>query len=262
MLSAMRTRRVLALALPLLLLSACAPAAPDEAPVPPSTPAPSAAQEADVAIELPADGVLGLIATATAGGGAVLDIEIVVHQAVPSTNAPDAVAATEAWCAGEMDGQILADQGYSLTAVDVTATLVSGEWPSGASLLVYPEPRPNAILVASGVLAQVPTGSEGDYSPHCVTPVTLPGPGAGTVLVGIVGDVDGDGDGTPPLGGVGHLTFGVGVALPDGTAADISLGDCAATITDLGTGLGVGTAADWSEHLDDPAACTIGAGMG
>ena len=262
MLSAMRTRSVLALAVPLLLLSACAPSEPDDFPEPPTSPKPSATQEADVAIELPADGVLGLVATATAGNGAVLDIEIVVHQAVPSTNAPDAVAATEAWCAGEMDGQILADQGYSLTAADVTATLVSGEWPSGASLLVYPEPRANAILVASGVLAQVPNGSEGDYTPHCVTPVTLPGPGAGSVLVGIVGDVDGDADGTPPLGGVGHLTFGVGVALPDGTVADVTIGDCAATVSDLGTGLGVGTAADWNERLDDPAACTIGAGMG
>ena len=35
----------------------------------------------------------------------------------------------------------------------------------------------------------------------------------------------------------------------------------AATVSDVGTGLGVGTAADWNERLDDPAACTIGAGM-
>lgn len=265
MLSAMRTRSVLALAVPLLLLlSACAPSAPDDVPDPPSTPTPDQTEVADPAIQLPADGLLGLTATATAGNGAVLDVTIIVHQAVAATEAAAAgpVAAVEAWCAGEMDGQILTDQGYTLTAVDVTATLASGQWPESTTLLVYPEPRPNVVLAATGDLLQSPTGSEGDYTPHCVTPVTLAGPGAGTFFVGIGGDADGDGSQTPPLGGWAHLTYGINIGLPDGTVADVTIGDCVVQASPLGTSLGAGTVPDWTDHLDDPTACAAGGGMG
>jgi hypothetical protein len=261
MLSAMRTRSVLALAVPLLLLSACTPSGPDGLPEPPSTPTPELTEIAEPTMDLPADGVLGLRAIATAGDGTVLDITIVVHQAVPAADAPDAVAAVESWCSGEMDGQILADQGYTLTAVSVTATVASGTWPESAVLLVYPEPRPNIVLAATGDLLQSPTGSEGDYTPHCVTPVTLAGPGAGTIFVGIGGDVDGDADGTPPLGGWAHLTYGIGIGLPDGTVADVTLSDCVVQASPLGTDLGAGTVADWTEQRDT-SACAAGGGMG
>jgi hypothetical protein len=266
MLSAMRTPSVLALAVPLLLLlSACTPGTADDVTPPPSTPSPTTSEVAEPAIDLPDDAVLGLATTATAGNGAVLDVTIVVHQAVPAIDAAaaTAVAATEAWCSGEMDGQILTDQGYTLTTVDVTATLVTGEWPESGTLLVYPEPRPNIVMTASGdILVQSPTGSQGDYTPHCVTPVTFLGPGSGTSYIGIGGDADGDGDGTPPLGGWAHLTWGLNVGLPDGTVAPITFSDCTVVVTDLGASLGGGTGSDWNEFVDDPAVCAAGGGQG
>lgn len=258
----MRTRHLAAVALPLLLLSACAPAAPADTPESP-TPAPVLTEVADPAIDLPADGVLGLVVTATTGTGASMQITIIVHQAVAATDtaAASAVAATEAWCAGEMDGQILADQGYTLTTVDVTALMNSGEWPAGTSLHLYPEPRPDIVLTATGDLRQTPTGSEGDVTPHCVTPVALDGPGNGTIIVGIAGDVDGDADGTPPLGGWAHLPYGVNVMSADGTTADVLLSQCVVQASPLGTGLGAGTVSDWAQ-IDDPTSCVAGGGMG
>lgn len=258
----MRTRSVLALAVPLLLLSACAPSEPDDVPEPTATPEPTASQEAQVDIDLPSDGLLGLRTTATGGTGGSIDITLIVHEAVPATEAPDAVAATEAWCAGEMDGTILADQGYSVVTVDITALSNGGEWPAGTTLHVYPEPRPGVTLTATGDLRQTPTGSDGDFTPHCVTPVSLDGPGNGTIIVGIAGDVDGDGDGTAPLAGFIHQTFGFTATSPDGTVADVTFADCVVTISDLGASYGAGSGADWTEHLAEPGACAAGGGMG
>lgn len=257
----MRTRSVLALAVPLLLLSACAPSEPDDVPEPPDTPQPTASQEAQVDIDLPADGLLGLRTTVTAGTGGSIDVTLIVHQAAPATDAPDAVAATEAWCAGEMDGSILADQGYSLLTVDITALSNGGDWPAGTTLHVYPEPRPGVTLTATGDLRQTPTGSEGDFSPHCVTPVSLDGPGNGTIILGIAGDVDGDGDGTAPLAGFIHQTFGFNATSPDGTVADVTFSDCVTSVSELGASLGAGTGSDWSVHTD-AGSCAIGGGMG
>ncbi|MEO8261563.1 MAG: hypothetical protein ABI566_03250 [Pseudolysinimonas sp.] len=254
----MRIRSLLALAIPLLLLlNSCTPGEADDVPEPPSTP--TQTEGNGTGIDLPADGLLSLTTTATAGNGAVLDITLVVHESVAATDAAasDAVAATEAWCAGELDGGILADEGYTLTAVDVTATLTSGEWPAGTSLMLYPDPHPNVVLTATGELIQPPTGSEGEYTPHCATAVNLAGPGTGTFFVGIGGDADGDADGTPPLGGWARLTYGVYVGLPDGTVADVTFTECTAHISELGGGM---TPA-WTGHFDDPLACAISGGM-
>jgi len=256
----MRIPSVLAIAIPLLLLSACAPPEPDDFPEPPASPSPTESEiVGGVAIDLPADGLIGIHATLTALNGAVMDLTMIVHQSVPSTDAAAAVAATEAWCAGEMDAQILADQGYTLTAVDVTATLQSGDWPAeGASVLLYPIPWERAVLTASGDLQQLDTAGEGDYTPHCITPVTLDGPGTGTILVGIPGDTDGDSDGTPPLGGWSHNLYGADATHLDGVLRDVMFSNCFAEVSDLGASLGAGSTPGWKEYFDDPTLCYLG----
>jgi hypothetical protein len=260
MLSAMRTRSVLAVAVPFLLLSACAPAAPADSPEP-SDPAPTETEfPGGVAIGLPEDGLLGMHATLTALNGAVLVLTMIVHRSVAATDAAASAdaAAMESWCSGEIDAQILADQGYTLTVVDVDATLTSGEWPTATPVLLYPIPWERAVLTASGDLTQVSTGSEGDSTPHCITPVTLDGPGSGTIIVGIAGDADGDGDGTPPLGGWAHNLFGADATLPGGTLSDVMFTNCYTEVSELGASLGAGTVPGWNTWFDDPTFCYVG----
>ena len=225
--------RLLALAALPLLLTACGPAPAPEV----SETVPSEVQEgaaAGPAIELPADGVLGVRATATAGNGAALEIVMVVHQAVPAIDpaSTDARAATAAWCAGEVDEQLFTDEAYTFTTVEVTATAIDGDWPQGLAIRLLPEPAAGFTLTATGDLAQAP-GS----TPHCATPVTLNGGGSGTILLGISGDADGDADGTPPLGGWTRNLYGV-----DASTSDLSFTACVVVYSELCTSLGAGTA--------------------
>ena len=155
--------------------------------------------------------MLAVTAVATAGNGAVLDISLIVHAPQPfsADGAADAWAATTAWCAGEIDDAIVSGYGYSFTTVDVTATAREGEWPDDAPLQVFPVAYEYSTITAYGDLWQVDASAEIDPPesvPHCKRPVVLDGAGSGQVYLGIAGDVDGDGDGTPPLGGwVHHL---------------------------------------------------------
>lgn len=258
----MRSRSVLALAVPFLLLSACAPAAPAESPEPPS-PSPTETEfTGGVAIELPEDGLMGMHATLTALTGATLELTMIVHRSIPATD-PEAtadVAAVEAWCSGELEAAIMTDQGYTLTTVDVSATPGSGDWPAGTSVLLYPVAWERASLTATGDLQQLQPSdaSEGEYIPHCLTPVTLAGPGAGTILVAIPGDVDGDEDGTPPLGGWSHNLFGADSTLPGGTLSGVTFSNCYIEVSDLGASLGAGTTPGWNTWFDDPTYCSVG----
>jgi hypothetical protein len=247
--------RTLALAVPLLLLTACAPGSPQGASETPQSEG-QASAAAGAPIDLPADGVLGFIATVTAGNGAVLDLTMIVHQAVAASEAAEAVAATTAWCAGEIDAQLLTDEGYTFTTINVTATPVSGEWPVGTPIWLQPQPWANLTLTATGDLVQTP-GS----TPHCAAPVQVTEPGSGTILVGIQGDTDGD-DTTPPLGGWAHNLYGANSAPADGPASDITFSSCIAKISELGGTLGAGAGSDWATHFDDPRYCNLGGFVG
>jgi hypothetical protein len=127
-------------ALAALLLAGCGPdrgtnGAND---VPSGTPTEQPAE-----LVLPEDAVLGLVGIVTAGNGATADLAVVVHATLPYLvpEAGDAMAATLAWCAGEVDESILAGRGFTFTAVDVTLTPRDGDWPADLSLAVYPSHR-------------------------------------------------------------------------------------------------------------------------
>jgi hypothetical protein len=143
----------------------------------------------------------------------------------------------------------------------VSATMTSGEWPTeGASVRLYPIPWERAALTATGDLLQLPPPStgEGDYTPHCITPVTLNGPSSGTILVGIPGDTDGDVDGTPALGGWSHNLFGADATDLQGVVSDVMFSDCYAEVSELGGTLGAGSTPGWNTWFDDPTFCYLG----
>jgi hypothetical protein len=232
----MRIRTPAIAALPLLLLTACDPGAS----APPDAKPPAGQHGEAPAFDLPEGAVLGLDATATAGNGAVLDIQLVVRQPEPfsADGAADAWTATTQWCAGEVDDSVIADQGYTFTTIEVTATTREGDWPDDAPLLVLPLPLPDSTIATGGTLVQADgsTGpaTGGDGVPHCRQPVLLPGPGTGQVYLGLPGDLDGDSDGTPPLGGWANPTAGEDANLPrDSPASAETFSECAAQV-DLG----------------------------
>ena len=259
----MRTRALsVAAALPLVfLLAACDPA-DDPQPSASYTPSQEQIDALENSLELPDDGVIGLRMTVAAGTGAAMEVTMIVHQAVPATEAADAVAATSAWCAGEVDATLLTDLGYTFTTVEITATETAGTWRTDTPLLVQPQPWENVTLTATGDLEQVPVGSDGDVSPHCATPVRISGPGTGTVLLGIAGDSDGDGDGTPPLGGWAHYVYGLNANFPALGTTDATFTGCAVVISELGASLGAGTAPGWDTHVEAPTYCNVGGTLG
>jgi hypothetical protein len=246
----------------LLLLTACDPGAG----VPTEPASPSSEQPSQPIVALPVDAVLAVTAVATAGNGAVLDISVIVHAPQPfsADGAADAWAATTAWCAGEIDDSIVSGHGYSFTTVEVTATAREGEWPDDTPLQVFPTAYEDSTITAYGDLWQIDASAEvepPDSVPHCKQPVVLDGPGAGQVYVGISGDVDGDADGTPPLGGWVHRYYGVNTTLiGSSTPSDVVLSECVAQITPLGGELGA-PSLNWMEEFHDQY-CVVGQGDG
>jgi hypothetical protein len=236
-----------------VLLAGCGPAAP--APVDPSGETTDSPTEPIVG--LPDDAALVLTATATAGNGAVLDISLVVRSPQPfdADGAADAWATTTAWCVGEVDDSVISGEGYSFTTVDVTATPVEGEWPAETPLGVSLAMAPGSTIAADGSLRQINASAEvgavNGSVPHCRQPVVLDGAGAGHFYIGIPGDVDGDGDGTPPLGGWTKQPFGVTANIAGSTeASDLVLSDCLQQVTPLGDELGA-PLESWTQDFTD-----------
>ena len=236
-----------------LLLTGCDPAAPPD----PADPVPEESEvPAEAIVALPEDAVLAVTATATAGDGAILDISLIVHAPNPfdAPAAADGRATLTGWCLGEVDDSVVVDQGYSFTTVDVTATPGEGDWPAETPLSVSLALGAGASIAADGALRQYdPTvsGEPADYVPHCQQPVVIDGAGAGHFYLGIAGDVDGDGDGTPPLGGWTKQSYGLNSTIPGNTVpSDATFSDCVLQVTPLGAELGA-PAESWSEDFND-----------
>jgi hypothetical protein len=207
---------------------------------------------------------MGVTAVATATTGAVLDIQLVVHAPEPfsADGAADAWAATTTWCAGEIDDQLVADQGFSFTTVDVTATTREGQWPADTPLLLLPLPGPQSTLAVAGdAVVQTNVSTDADLSdgevPHCAQPALLTKAGTGSIYLGIPGDVDGGGPAELPLGGWATHKYGVNANQPgEAAAVDVTFSDCTVQITPLGTELGAPTAS-WQQAFQDDL-CVVG----
>jgi hypothetical protein len=242
----------------LFALTACDPGTTPPAPEDPGTDGGAGAPT----LELSETDVMGVTAVATASNGAILDIQLVVHAPEPfsADGAADAWAATTDWCAGEVDDSIVADQGFSFTTVEVTATTREGQWPKDTPLLLLPLPEPQSTIATGGdAVVQVNVSTDPDLIdgqvPHCAQPAILTGAGTGAVYLGIPGDIDGDGPSTIPFGGWANHKFGVNSHSPEGDV-DVTFSDCTVQITDLGTELGAPTDS-WQEAFQSDF-CVVG----
>ena len=196
--------------------------------------------------------VMGVTAVATAGNGAVLDIALVVHSPEPfsADGAADAWSATTSWCAGEIDDAAIADNNFSFTTVDVTATTRSGQWPADTPLLMLPLPYQGTTIATGGDLVQADVSTDPDLVtgsvPHCAQPVLLTGAGSGQIYLGIASDAA-DFEGAPALHGWANVKYGANANQPgDDPAVDVTFSDCTVQITDLGGELGAPTAS-WQQ---------------
>ncbi|CAN5523090.1 hypothetical protein BH09ACT4_BH09ACT4_16780 [soil metagenome] len=247
---------------PLMLLTACNPGGgalpPGGTPADPGGDIPGGPP----ALVLADTDMMGVTAVATAGNGAVMDIQLVVHAPEPfsADGAADAWAATTAWCAGEIDESAVADNNFSFTTVEVTATTRSGDWPADTPLLMLPLPYEGTTITAGGDLVQTNVstelGLETGSVPHCAQPVLLTGPGSGQIYLGIASDAV-DFEGAPALHGWANVKYGANANQPgDDPAVDVAFSDCTVQITDLGGELGAPTAS-WQQAFQSDF-CVVG----
>lgn len=236
----MRTRAALVGLAAVALLSGCGATGP--APSPSPTPA-DTAEPAE--LTLPEDAVLGLVGIVTAPNGATADLAVIVHASLPwmVPDAADAVAATVAWCAGEVDDAVIQGRGYTFTRVDIQLTARAGDWPADLPLLVLPTANPEvgSVIVAAEGLRPVDadtSGVFGDAVPHCVQPALLDGLGAGTLYLGIPQDIVGVNDSESFTAWTLH-DFGLSAVLPgDLGSSDVAFSACTSALTPLGEEFG------------------------
>ncbi|GHF14924.1 hypothetical protein [Pseudolysinimonas yzui] len=251
-----------------LLLTGCGPATPepsgtssDPAATPDATPTEGALVPAELV--LPDDALLGLVGILTAPNGATADLAVIVHASLPHMvpEAADAVAATAAWCAGEVDESVISGRGFTFTFVDVTVTPRDGDWPDDLSLLVLPVANPElgSTIVAGAGLRQVEEATDevfADYVPHCQQPAVLDGAGAGTLYLGIPQDIAGANDNASFTAWALH-DFGMTAVLPgDLGASDVEFSMCESEVTLLGEEFGA-VIESWAEGFSS-AGCFVG----
>lgn len=224
---------------------------------------PTEAPPTPAELVLPKDAVLGLVAIVTAPNGATADLAVVVHASLPYLvpEASDAVEATVAWCAGEVDETVISGRGFSFTAVDVSLTPRDGDWPDDLELAVLPQPNPEfgSTLAAGPGLTQVDASDDDSFGgsvPHCRQPAVLVGAGGGTVYLGIPGDITGANDAASFAAWAFH-DFGLSAVLPGGLGESATtFSSCLASITQLGGELGAPSPA-WADK-SDPTRCVVG----
>jgi hypothetical protein len=252
-------RIVLILALPIALLTACAPAVHEANPGPTtikSAPAkPPKPKPRPTAVALPIDTELRVTATATAANGAVLNLSATVlapHDYTDSVGAPRA-AATVAWCTGEVDMTVIAPQDWHFAQVDYAATLKAGSpaWPANLPILLAPWGVNGLTRAASGAAksTEYTTGTVGDYEPHCVQRVLLTAPGVGSVYLGE----------SASAGTLwSQVSYGFDFNLPNKTVdpAAVKVTNCAIQISALGQASGVPNAT-WA-NLTNGVECVYG----
>jgi hypothetical protein len=254
----MRIRAALSGLAVVALLTACGPGAA----VP--TPTPTDAEERPAELDLPADAVLGLVGILTAPNGATADLAVVVHAALPwmVPEAADAVAATVAWCVGEVDDSVIQGRGFTFTQVDIRLTARDGEWPDDLTLAVLPQPNPEvgSTNVAADGLRQVDADSSGIYGgmavPPCRQPTLLDGLGEGSLYLGIPQDIVGVNDLESFTGWTVH-EFGLSAVLPgDLGTTEVVFSSCASALTQLGEEFGAPNEA-WSDRFSADG-CGVG----
>lgn len=222
-------------------LAACSPTTPSpeetyvsgsEAPVDPAaavTPNP-----------IEPDTVLIVRATVTAANGAALDLELQVHRPTSWDYAGTLTlpAALIEDCAGTVTQELIQEQQWSFTRVNVTAIPTgAGIWPEDESIGVSPSAQ-YAMIAGREMLAVTASGD----GPACFDDKSFAGPGRGALAVGVPGDA------TALVGWARH-TFGFSTE----TGA---LSNCSFELTELGAQSGGGSA--WAEIVDD-STCVIGA---
>lgn len=263
----MRIRSVAGLVAGVLLLTGCGAGTPGPAATsagPGAAPAdPTDAVETPKELVLPDDALLGLVGILTAPNGATADLAVVVHASLPYMvpEAEDAVAATVAWCSGEVDESVVSGRGFTFTTVDIRVTPRDGDWPDDLPLLVLPivNPELGSTIVAGDGLRQVEAATDPvfeDYVPHCRQPAVLDGAGEGTLYLGIPQDIGGANDYASFTAWVAH-DFGLSAVLPgDLGETDVVFSSCASALTPLGEEFGATTDA-WAEHFT-AAGCSVG----
>ncbi len=229
-------------------------------------PSPRASDAAQTPAELvlPDDAVLGLVGILTAPNGATADLAVTVHAALPwmVPEAADAVAATAAWCAGEVDESVISGRGFTFTQVDVRLTARDGEWPDDLPLLVLPiaNPETGSAIIGLEGLRQVDEDASGVYDdlavPHCRQPALLDGLGEGTLYLGIPQDIVGVDDLESFTAWTLH-DFGLSAVLPgDLAASDVVFSSCTSALTPLGEEFGAPNDT-WADRFD-ATGCAVG----
>jgi hypothetical protein len=252
-----------------MLLTGCAPEGDEPAPTP-TTSDPGAtpvdtAPGVDVPAQLvlPDDAVLGLVGILTAPNGATADLAVIVHASLPHMvpEAADAVAATAAWCAGEVDETVISGRGFTFTTVEVSVTPRDGVWPVDLPLLVYPVANPEfgSTIVAGTGLRQVEEATDpvfDDYLPHCQQPALLDGGGDGILYLGIPQDISGAND-SPSFSAWAVHAFGLSAVLPGALSeTDVVFSMCQSELTPLGDEFGA-SIDTWADHFSSTG-CTVG----
>jgi hypothetical protein len=252
--------RAAVLGVTVLTLTACGTAG---GPVGDPSATPGTSTEVPEELVLPEDALLGLVGILTAPNGATADLAVVVHASLPwmVPEAADAVAATVAWCAGEIDDGVISGRGYTFTQVDIRLTARDGEWPDDLALLALPvsNPEVGSAIVAGDGLRQVDadaSGVFGDGVPHCLQPALLDGLGEGTLYLGIPQDIVGVNDLESFTGWTLH-DFGLSAVLPgDLGATDVVFSSCSAALTPLGEEFGAPNDT-WADRFADDL-CAVG----
>jgi hypothetical protein len=250
-----------------MLLVGCGPAAPGPSATPtgsntsPVEPTPGV--DAPAELVLPDDAVLGLVGILTAPNGATADLAVVVHASLPHMvpEAEDAVAATVAWCTGEVDEAVIAGRGFTFTVVDISVAPRAGDWPADLPLLVLPvvNPELGSTIATDAGLRQVDAATDPvfeGYVPHCGQPAVLDGAGSGTLYLGIPQDISGANDSASFSAWALH-DFGLSAQLPgDLGESDVVFTMCEAALTPLGEEFGA-LIDTWAERFD-PSGCSVG----
>jgi len=240
-------RIALVLALPLVLLTACASAVHGANPRPSTiktepTTAPKPKPNSS-AVVLPPETELRVTATATATNGAVLGLSATVlapHDYTDSVGAARA-AATVAWCPDNVDmASVIQPEDWHFAQVDYAATLKAGSpaWPANLPMLLAPWGVDTPTRTASGAAKSTEYTLDGpaDYEPDCVQRVLLAAPGLGSVYLG-------EGPATGPNASPqwNQISYGFDFNLPDKTVdpGAVKITNCAIQITPLGHAAGL-----------------------
>ena len=178
-----------------------------------STPPPSERRRSRPLAAPSEDVVLTVTAVATAATGGA-DITLIVHRAGGRSmrrESERARAATSTWCAGEVDDEVVCRPGLHVHDRRRRRRRPLGDWPAIAAAMQFAA-VPRATVATDGDLGgrRRPSCRDGRGRPHCaLQPRSADRPGSGHLYLGLAGDVDGDGDGTPAFGGWAKSRYGI-----------------------------------------------------